>query len=82
MQADTIKLIFTYAIALIIILGGGLALVITRNDPNPSDLQLVLAGFIGAAVQFVFNRETQTQTARSTQAAVAQGAGNGAPPIT
>jgi membrane associated rhomboid family serine protease len=75
-QTDTIKAIFTYIIATIIIVGGGLMLFYTRLDPpesNSQNLSLVIAGFIGAAVQFVFNRETQTQTARQTERANAAG---------
>lgn len=82
MPTDTIKLWFTYAIALVLIVGGGLFLLVTRLDPpgTSRDLQLVIAGFIGSAVTFVFTRETQTQTARSTAAAIAQGTGNGGTP--
>lgn len=82
MPTDTIKLWFTYAIALVLIVGGGLFLLVTRLDPpgTSQDLQLVIAGFIGSAVTFVFTRETQTQTARSTAAAIAQGTGNGGTP--
>jgi len=75
-KADTIKLIFTYAIALIVIVGGGAVLYATRLDPpesNSQNLSLVLAGFIGAAIQFVFNRETQNQTARQVTNATAAG---------
>lgn len=78
MQTDTLKLIFTYLIALLVIAGGGLMLFVSRLDPadsNSQNLSLVLAGFIGAAIQFVFNRETQTSTARQVERATAAGAG-------
>jgi membrane associated rhomboid family serine protease len=81
-QTDTIKAIFTYIIATIIIVGGGLMLFYTRLDPpesNSQNLSLVIAGFIGAAVQFVFNRETQTQTARQQERATAAGVSSQAP---
>lgn len=79
MQTDTVKLWFTYAIVLVIVLGGGAFLLATRLDPpgTSQDLQLAIVGFIGSAVTFVFTRETQTQTARATAAAISQGAGNG-----
>lgn len=80
MQADTLKLIFTYVIATIVIVGGGLMLYASRLDPadsNSQNLSLVLAGFIGAAIQFVFNRETQTSTARQVERATAAGAATG-----
>jgi hypothetical protein len=76
MNVDTIKALFTYIIATLIILGGGAMLFFTRLDPPESgsqNLALVVAGFIGAAVQFVFNRETQTQTARQSERATAAG---------
>ena len=66
MYSDTLKLIFTYGIATLVIVGGGAMLYYTTDE----NLQLVLAGFIGAAIQFVFNRETQTQTARQTERAI------------
>lgn len=63
---DTIKVLYTYTIATILIVGGILFLYFSRNDPpggNSAALVPVVTGFIGAAVQFVFNRETQAQTA-------------------
>ena len=68
MQADTIKLWFTYLIALIVIVGGGLMLYFTTDN----DLRLVVAGFIGAAIAFVFNRESATQATRAAQSSAAQ----------
>lgn len=77
MQADTVKLWFTYAIATIVIVGGGLMLYATRLDPpesNSQNLSLLLSGFIGAAIGFVFNRESATQATRAAQASSDQGA--------
>ena len=73
MQADTIKLGFTYAIAFVVIVGGGLMLYVTRLDPPESsaNLQLVLAGFIGAAITFVFNAESATRATRAAQSSAA-----------
>lgn len=71
MQADTIKLVFTYAIAVVVIVGGGAMLYFT-TDP---DLRLVVAGFMGAAITFVFNRESATQATRAAQSSAAQAAG-------
>lgn len=76
MGIDTIKVTYTYTIATIVIIGGGLILYFSRLDPpesNSQNLSLVLAGFIGAAIQFVFNRETQTSTARQVERATAAG---------
>lgn len=77
MQADTIKLVFTYTIAFVVIVGGGLMLYLTRLDPSDSgsaNLQLLLSGFIGAAITFVFNAEAGTRATRAANASVAAGA--------
>lgn len=68
MNADTIKLLFTYAIALVVIVGGGLMLYFADD----TDLRLVVAGFIGAAITFVFNRESATQATRAAQSSASQ----------
>jgi hypothetical protein len=68
---DTIKALFTYFTALTIVVGGGLILYLTRGEANAQNLQLIVSGFMGAALQFLFNRETQTQTARQSAAATA-----------
>lgn len=79
MQSDTIKILFTYFIATVIIVGGGAMLFVTRLDPPDSsqNLQLVLAGFIGAAIQYVFNKESTTQATRAAQSSFAQAQPNG-----
>lgn len=74
MRSDTLKLTFTYVIALTIVVGGGLFLYATRSEPDSRELQLVIAGFIGAAISFVFNRESATQATRASQSSSAMGA--------
>ena len=64
MQSDMVKLWFSYLIALIVIVGGGAMLYFTEDN----DLRLVVAGFIGAAISFVFNKESATGAVRSFQA--------------
>jgi len=81
-MTDTLKLIFTYGIATIIIVGGGLILYLTRLDPpesNSQNLSLLFAGFIGAAVTFVFNRESATQATRAAQSSSAAGVASQTP---
>ena len=91
MGIDTIKVAYTYSIATFIVVGGMVVLYLTRLDPPEAsqNLSLVVAGFVGAAIQFVFNRETQTSTARATERGIAQGAASqptvttgGQPPTT
>lgn len=77
MQSDSIKLWFTYITALVIVVGGGAMLWFSRLDPSDSgsqQLALVVAGFVGAAIQFLFNKETSTSTARQVERATAAGA--------
>lgn len=66
MRADDVKLWFTYGLAAVIIVGGGIMLYASRLEQN-SDFALLIAGFIGAAVSFVFNRESATQATRAAQ---------------
>ncbi len=76
-MSDNIKLGFTYTIATVVIVGGGLMLYAIRLDPsdsNSQNLSLLIAGFIGAAVTFVFGRETATQATRAAQSSSAAGA--------
>jgi hypothetical protein len=73
MQADTVKLLFTYTIALVVIVGGGLMLYLSRDDPTAT-LSLVVAGFIGSAITFVFGQESATRATRAAQSSAAGGA--------
>lgn len=70
MKSDALKLIFTYVTALVVI-GGGLAMLYyTRLDPPEADVQglrLLLSGFIGVALQFVFASDNSTRTARQIE---------------
>lgn len=78
-MSDTIKLLYTYTIAAIVIIGGGLMLYAIRLDPtasNSQNLSLLVAGFIGAAITFVFNRESATQATRAAQASAAPSNGH------
>jgi class 3 adenylate cyclase len=70
MQTDSIKLWFSYALASFIIIAGGAALFYARSEGN-SDFSLLFAGFIGAAITFVFNRESATQATRAASQATA-----------
>ena len=71
---DTIRMTFTYVIAAIIVVGGGLGIWLSRNDPAATDTVAILSGFVGAALTFVFQQETQTRTARQTNTAQQAGA--------
>jgi hypothetical protein len=72
-NVDTIKALFVYGIASAVVIGGGIMLFISRGDPGISDLQVVVAGFIGSSLTFVYGQEVQTRTARQSSAQVASG---------
>jgi hypothetical protein len=85
MGIDTIKVLYTYSIATLLIGGGILFLYFSRNDPpggQAAALVPVVTGFIGAAVQFVFNRETQANTAAQIGKATAAANENAATVLT
>ena len=82
MQSDNIKLWFTYGIALLVIVGGGIMLFIMRLDgPSSNDLQLAIVGFIGGALAFVFNRETATQATRAAESSARAGVDSQTPRV-
>ena len=83
MGIDQIKIIYTYSIATIVIIGGGWIVYTTRLDPPEisQSLSLLMSGFIGAAIQFVFNRETATNAARQTERAISQGVASATAPF-
>lgn len=71
---DTIRALFTYSTALLIVIGGGVILVLIRNDTGNQDLIAIVAGFMGASISFLFQQETATRTARQTASAHQTGA--------
>lgn len=82
---ETVKALVTYLTALLLIIGGILFLYLTRLDGPDSQTQSLIplvAGFVGAAIQFLFNRETQTQTARQVERSTASGAASMGGPAT
>lgn len=66
MQTDSIKLLFTYSMAAAVIVGGGAMLFVSRNEGS-TEFALVIAGFVGAAIQFLFGQESATRAVRSYQ---------------
>lgn len=79
MSVDTIRAIFTYVTALIVVLGGGAIIYLSRGDPSSSDVVAIVAGFVGAALSFLFGAEVQTRTARQSATATAVGAATSTP---
>jgi len=83
MQTDTVKLVFTYLIALIVVVGGGAFLYLTLGQPDAESTRLVVAGFMGSAITFVFGQESAKAATRAAQSSAASGAATATanPPI-
>jgi hypothetical protein len=69
MAIDTIRAIFTYLLALVVVIGGFVIIYATRSDAGATDTRLMIAGFIGSALTFAFSTEVQTRTSRQQAAA-------------
>ena len=74
MQADTAKLWFTYTLALVVVVGGGLFLFATLGQADAESTRLVIAGFMGSAITFVFGQESAKAATRAAQSSAASGA--------
>lgn len=75
MSLDTARAFFTYLTALIVVVGGFLFLYSTRAEVDAEGLRTIVAGFIGAALQFLFGaqvaQQTKTQVQETSAAATA-----------
>ena len=65
-MSDTVKIVFVYAMAATVIVGGGIMLFVSRNEAN-TDFALVVSGFMGSAIAFLFGQESATRAVRSYQ---------------
>ena len=65
-KIDTIKAVFTYVTASLVVLGGMAAIAFL---PLEADTKTILGGFVGFAAQFLFGAETATRTTRQVIAA-------------
>lgn len=81
MNADTIRLHYTYLLAAVIIIGGGALIVLKLNEIPPEALIAFVSGAFGFVLGFIFNRESTVGGARAQERATAQGiaAGQAAP---
>ncbi len=77
LSIDTIRALFTYTLAILVVVGGGALLFATRGDASADDLRVMVAGFIGSALTFAFGSEVQTRTARQAAAATAASTASG-----
>lgn len=67
MNADTIKAFFTYATAFVVVVGGMAVIYFSRNDTASAQVQLLIGGFIGSALTFLFVQENSTRASRSAE---------------
>jgi hypothetical protein len=77
MNADTIRLLFTYSIAVLSLLGCFVLLVIPSQVGQEGIVPFV-TGIVGIVLGFVFNRESTTSGQRASERAVAQGVASAA----
>jgi peptidoglycan/LPS O-acetylase OafA/YrhL len=74
MQTDLFKLVFTYTIALVVVVGGGLFLFMSMGQADAESTRLAVVGFMGGALAFVFNQESAKAATRAAQSSAASGA--------
>lgn len=73
MNADTLRLTFTYVIA-IMILVGSFVLLLFPSQVDQASLLPFITGIIGIVLGFVFNRESTTAGQRAAERSVTLGA--------
>lgn len=73
MTSDTVRMVATYAAALLILIGCFLLLVIQSQVPSEQLLPFV-TGIVGVVIGFLFNRESTTSGARASERSMAVGA--------
>src|SRR6267143_774104 len=63
---ELVKTSITYATACLTALGGMVAIFLTRTDPTATDTRVVIAGFVGGALAFLYGQGVSTQTAKQS----------------
>ncbi len=72
MQSDTIKLLATYLIAVLVLVGTFVLLMVPSQVPAEQLLPF-LTGITGVVLGWTFNKETSAAQARATERAVSLG---------
>lgn len=80
-SSDTLRLILTFAIAFLVLIGGG-ALLVVPSQIDPSNLLPFMTGIFNLVLGWVFIRETQSGAAKAAERAVAAGAASQSSPPT
>jgi membrane-bound ClpP family serine protease len=83
MSADTIRMLGTYVIAVLVLIGAFVLLMFESQVPS-EQLIPFLTGFVGIVLGWAFNRESTTAGARASERsmAVGQATGTGATVVT
>jgi hypothetical protein len=63
MSTEVLKAFFTYLTALALIIGSLAIIYLTRAEVAAAEIRLLLAGFVGAAIQFLFSERTAERAA-------------------
>lgn len=79
MNPDSTKAFFTYLTAFTVVVGGLTVLYLTRADSNATQLQIMVSGFIGSALTFLFVQENSTRASRSAERQMGIGASTATP---
>ena len=69
MSVETARAFFTYLTTTIVVVGGFVFLYAVHADPTSRDLVTIVAGFMGAALQFLFGAQITAQTNKQAAAA-------------
>jgi hypothetical protein len=79
MNADTLRLWFTYGIAVMVLVGAFVLLIFPSQVGSDSVVPFV-TGIVGIVLGFVFNRESTTAGQRAAERSINQGANAGVIP--
>lgn len=89
MKSDVIQTAFTYLTAYTIVVAGFIFLYAVRSDQSAQGTVAIVAGFIGAAITFLFSSATATRATAAAAASTAVGVGmtptttvSSGPPVT
>ncbi len=78
MSTDTLRLHYTYGIAILVLVGVFYLFITPTPDISGGEKLAFLGTVVGGVILFVFNRESSVSAARATERAIEQGANNGA----
>lgn len=79
-NVDLVRALFTYTAALVVIMGGFALIYFTRSDTSAAEIRLLIGGFIGSALTFLFVQENSTRASRTAERQFAQGSSSSGAP--